>query len=54
MNTNLQSDNFLIKGSYCSPSIDKPEIFHMKNIKKTGWDDYPHPSVNPFFTKYPA
>ena len=29
-------------------------IFHMKNIKKTGWDDYPHPSFNPFFTKYPA
>jgi hypothetical protein len=31
-----------------------PERFHMKNIKKTGWDDYPHPSFNPFFTKYPA
>jgi hypothetical protein len=28
--------------------------FHMKNIKKTGWDGYPHPSFNPFFTKYPA
>ena len=28
--------------------------FHMKNIKKTGWDGYPHPSFDPFFTKYPA
>jgi hypothetical protein len=30
------------------------DTFHMKNIKKTGWDGYPHPSFNPFFTKYPA
>ena len=34
--------------------IAEDQNFHMKNIKKTGWDDYPHPSFNPFFTKYPA
>jgi hypothetical protein len=22
----------------------------MKNIKKTGWDDHPHPSFKSFFT----
>jgi len=28
--------------------------FHMKNIKKTGWDGHPHPPSKSFSTKYPA
>jgi hypothetical protein len=36
------------------PAVTEMPLFHMKNIKETGWDDYPHPSFNPFFTKYPA
>lgn len=29
-------------------------FFHMKNIRKSGWDGHPHPSLKPFSTKYPA
>jgi hypothetical protein len=31
-----------------------PLLFHMKNIRKSGWDGHPHPSLKPFSTKYPA